>query len=74
MSSSLALGSRIIQPASGFPPVQADQLSLESETKVPIMGFTGLSEVTGSLTGVGDVVMGSSVGVGEVLEAVNTEC
>jgi hypothetical protein len=63
-----ALGSRPIQPESGFPPVQVDQSSLESETTLPMMGFAGLSEVTGSLTGVGDVVVtGSPVGVGDAI-------
>ena len=31
------------------------------------MDFTGLSEVMGSLTGVGDVVTGSPVGVGDAI-------
>ncbi len=68
MRSSAALGSRPTQPGAGLPPVQVDQSSLESETMLPMMGLSGLLEATGSgIGGVGDVVMGSEVGVGDAI-------
>jgi hypothetical protein len=52
-----------------LPPVQADQLSLERDTMLPMMDILGLLRATiGSETGdVGDAVTGSDVGVGDAI-------